>query len=1046
MKKVNEMGNCACDERCKDANLPESKHHACPGCMKPIHAICGVLDPNGGIKYSNWCYDCHDKAFPKDGDQKKMPATTTAFPKDDDPKKMPATTMAFPKDDGQKKMEPTTTNKKPSAETRKARPTKKLKIQAPVARSTDAFLQSHVAFPLDGSDKPEWLNREDCLPYSRTVGGRAYLMGLIIKKEKGTMYQIEWEHSGVTKTSVTGGALLDAVSLARSLKESIAREDENFPITNPLLNAMTAITDDHERGNPPADNEDEAEKEDFNIDDERENRGEGVLPRAQANHVLNLDAEDLILPSLMDNEVSESGDDDQVGAEGIFWKFNGKQNPPVNVSKGIKTQLKENTKTRFVTPLSSFLAFVPIEFWKLYVFRTNCQGKKHYIQRRDAAMNSFGVYRGKVWKNASLQEFMVFFGILIHMTTRPTPGQRYTDCWDNSGWHPYTCRMDRARFVEIRSALYMAEQKPKGHKSNDALFKLRPLTNVLKKTLGSYVVPGSELALDEASIASRTKYGRALICFNPSKPGGKYHFKLYVVTDTDCFVCLRFRIHMKNGSDVGDGLAARLEMEENPAASLRAADMDAADEHGDKSQGILVELVCDMLKPWYNTGKVVNMDNYYTSPKAFIELRRNGIFARGTCRGDRSLFPACIQFSPTEATKRGRGAMKVATNAKFSLTALGWVDGNPVHFLTSADGTEATSVRRRVGQDKITIQAPAAVRKYNHGMQGVDRFDQFVALFSLAKRHGFQKYYIKLAMGLLDFALTNAEIHYFMANPLQKKKGNHRLLFREELCNAIYETDWTNYSTSNSDFQAQFGIADAVQGGAPVAAEKEASTATPSRQANEGFKLAPSVKFSSPDRHGPADCVPIGIAAYLRRNNSIGKGRSYRGTYCQICTFEGRKMCTSHVVICDHGVRACAVSRTSENSAETEIAERASSANKGETDGWLCPNRTASCWDKMHHFYIPKGLFGTNPGMVQDEYGLPGTVSVRTSSEIYKAKQRWLVSVGLREKEASSGGRSRAKKKKEQSAAVVTEDAPAQQQDLRKKKKKRIIQRRRTTA
>ena len=877
------MGNCACAERCDHKELPQSEHHACPGCEKPIHAICGVPDPNPtSIKYSNWCYDCYDEAFKKGNDDEekkpeetttttnknspvqptkknppvqpttttnKNPATTTTKknppveptkknppvqPTTTTTKKNPATTTTNknPPVQPTKKSPPvqpttttkkkptstkttkknppvqptnknppvqptTTTKKKPTAtkttnknppdqrKKKKARTNRKFKIQAPpVAETVDAFLRSPVAFPLDGSDRPDWLNREDCLPYSRQVGGSAYLMGVIIKKEKGTMYQIEWEHRGVTKTSVTGGALLNAVQLARSLKQTIIREDEVFPLTNQLLNAMTAITDDHERGSPPEDNEDEAEKEDFNIDDEREEEGqEGILPRAQANHVLNLDAEELILPSLMDDDESaETVGENQgeVGSEGgIFWKFNGKQNPPLNVSKGMKTQLKEDKKTKFLTPLSSLLAFVPIEFWKLYLFRTNCQGKKLYIQKRDAAIKSSGVYRQRPWKNASLQEFMVFIGILIHMTTRPTPGQRYTDCWDNIGWHPYTCHMERVRFIDIRSALYMAEQKPKGFKSNDALFKLRALTNVLKKTLGSYVIPGSELALDEASIASRTKYGRALICFNPAKPGGKYHFKLYVVTDTDNYICLRFRIHTKNSSDVGDGVGTMIETAENPTPSFASQPEEMVATTGDDEQEqeklqqgmILVNLVCDMMKPWYNTGKVVNMDNYYTSPKAFIELKRNGVFTRGTCRGDQSLFPKSIQFSPTEATKSGRGAMKVATNAKFSLTALGWVDGNPVNFLTSADETEATSVRRRVGKDKITIRAPAAVRKYNHGMQGVDRFDQFVALFSLAKRHGFQKYYNKLAMGLLDFALTNAEIHYFMANPLEKKSS-----------------------------------------------------------------------------------------------------------------------------------------------------------------------------------------------------------------------------------------------------------------------------------
>ena len=75
-------------------------------------------------------------------------------------------------------------------------------------------------------------------------------------------------------------------------------------------------------------------------------------------------------------------------------------------------------------------------------------------------------------------------------------------------------------------------------------------------------------------------------------------------------------------------------------------------------------------------------------------------------------------------------------------------------------------------------------------MQGVDRFDQLLLLFSMAKTHSFKKYYVKLEMGLLDFALTNAEIHFFMANPHFKKRRNHRFEFRNQLCQAMYIYRW----------------------------------------------------------------------------------------------------------------------------------------------------------------------------------------------------------------------------------------------------------------
>ena len=60
--------------------------------------------------------------------------------------------------------------------------------------------------------------------------------------------------------------------------------------------------------------------------------------------------------------------------------------------------------------------------------------------------------------------------------------------------------------------------------SNDALFKVRPLLNALKINFMCYLELGDETALNEASVASRSRYGGDVIFFNPTKSGGKFHF------------------------------------------------------------------------------------------------------------------------------------------------------------------------------------------------------------------------------------------------------------------------------------------------------------------------------------------------------------------------------------------------------------------------------------------------------------------------------------------------------------------------------------------
>ena len=56
--------------------------------------------------------------------------------------------------------------------------------------------------------------------------------------------------------------------------------------------------------------------------------------------------------------------------------------------------------------------------------------------------NANNLISGANWNgDISINEMMVFFGILIKMTLRPMPGQPYENAWKDGGWHPYTPRM-----------------------------------------------------------------------------------------------------------------------------------------------------------------------------------------------------------------------------------------------------------------------------------------------------------------------------------------------------------------------------------------------------------------------------------------------------------------------------------------------------------------------------------------------------------------------------------------------------------------------------
>ena len=47
-------------------------------------------------------------------------------------------------------------------------------------------------------------------------------------------------------------------------------------------------------------------------------------------------------------------------------------------------------------------------------------------------------------------------------------------------------------------------------------------------------------------MANKSSYGRNLICFNPMKPTGKFHFKIYMICCAKTNLTIRMKIHTKD--------------------------------------------------------------------------------------------------------------------------------------------------------------------------------------------------------------------------------------------------------------------------------------------------------------------------------------------------------------------------------------------------------------------------------------------------------------------------------------------------------------------
>ena len=679
--------------------------------------------------------------------------------------------------------------------------------------------------------------------------------------------------------------------------------------------------------------------------------------------------------------------------DGLRWEMNTSLDPPAGLGCRPKTSIKHEFRNFFPTELDSLLAFFPLKFWVYHLNESN-----RYVHRVLENKNpKSNIFYGMKWKPIKMNELMVFYAILIQMSCRPFPGKRYDDCWKyQNEWFTNCQKMNKTRFKQIRAALHWCDN-PHSKSSEDTLYKVRPMINILNGTIGKYLNVGESIALDETTVGLYHAYAKALIFYNPAKPRGKHHCKLYTLCENDFWAAFNFKFchrtyKNKEGNENSSPKVKRkskevkseedklnkqkkkkrnetkFKIEDTQVRSSFVETDEESIEIENKEVPRMVQLVTSLCECLRGTGVVVNMDNLYSSPVVFIHLHQMGIFARGTFRSNKKYLPSFVHFSKNEVKNLPRGCFRLATNKEFNLSCYAWNDKNPVHILSSADGTDIDMTKRRSKSEKIDVLCPSAIKRYNLGMQGVDQFNKLLTLFSLANLK-FNKYYKKIAMVLLDFGLTNAYIHYKLANRGKLDKKYSRVDFMERLQEQMIGKNWSEKVLQMNMVESEYANSEYISKTLDSDKDLFDKEMGCGKHSIILSKNPSSSRFSMPVVQNI--CSPVGLQIpskhdlislstmndiVLRNIQSLPDSKKI----CQICEFEGRGRKRKAVNMCSyHQIRAC----TSQNpdsrlmKAFIHFGKKYINFDIDSMDSWLCPDTHQTCWEKAHNFYIPKGLF-----------------------------------------------------------------------------------------
>ena len=394
------------------------------------------------------------------------------------------------------------------------------------------------------------------------------------------------------------------------------------------------------------------------------------------------------------------------------------------------------------SPLSYFELFVNDDDYENIASETNVYAEQYL---RDKQLNEKS--RFQKWRETTATEMKKFIALIIAMGLLSQ-----LDISEYWTVNPVTATpffpsvMSRDRFYLLLTFFHLNDNDryvPRGNEGHDPLFKLGPLYHRILWQFRSVYYPHQSVAIDEAMVAWHGKLSFRV--YSPDKPV-KYGLKAYVLCDADNAYCLKFKLYTGKQS---------VAPSEN---------------------GATYDLVMDLMRNHFDKGHVLYCDNYYTSPRLFMDLWMLGTGATGTVRQCRKGIPTAIK----QINLQNKG--DTTTMHYGPLSCLKYKDSKVVYLISTTETSTNIQSGRHDHQTNEPKVRPSMVVAYDGKMGAVDRNNQMVASYKLNIKT--LKWWKKLIFHLINLAVVNAYVVYKESvNAPQVQR-----LFRRRLVSQLIES------------------------------------------------------------------------------------------------------------------------------------------------------------------------------------------------------------------------------------------------------------------
>ena len=413
--------------------------------------------------------------------------------------------------------------------------------------------------------------------------------------------------------------------------------------------------------------------------------------------------------------------------------------PPQNVPFTGQSEIHVNTDG--FEPIDFFKLFIDDDLMNYLVAETNTFAEQ-FVRDNNLKRRS----RVHEWYPTNPKEMKEFLGLtfLMGIVQKPTISMY----WSNDPLYStpiFKQVMNRDRYLLLLKFLHYNnnDNMPAPNDENaDKLFKLRPLVDHLFEKFQDVYTPSREICIDESLLLWK---GRLQFKQYIPLKRSRFGIKLFMLCE-DAGYTYRFRVYTGKTTLID----------------------------GNKNLSVSERIVDDLMKPLLNKGYRLYIDNWYTSIPLFQYLRDNNTLACGTIRKNRKGFPVAV----SGAKLCNRGEM-IAFRSD-ALLAMKFKDTRDVHMLTTIHDESLQNVTNK-RNPTIPKQKPKCIVEYNKHMGGVDRTDQLLEPFKVARKS--LKWYKKLAFHLMQLSLLNSFLLY-------KKDGGRKLLLdfqRNVIASLLFE-------------------------------------------------------------------------------------------------------------------------------------------------------------------------------------------------------------------------------------------------------------------